>query len=358
VSADVTARGVVLFIAKALAVSGPEAGFEPYELKRRDVRSNDVRIRISYCGVCQSDIAHARSSWGMSTFYPLVPGHEITGVVTEVGSDVTGFSVGDRVGVGALVNSCHTCDSCTRGFENQCLKMVRTYNQIDFDGKPTQGGYSDQIVVDEAFVLRIPDGLALDVAAPLLCAGVTVYAPMKRLSVGPGTRLAVIGLGGLGHMAVQIGAALGAEVTVIDLDPEKEHDSRRLGAHDFMGGLTPESMEKYESTFNVVISTAPPGIDMNFHMRLLGLEGVWVALGLGDAPITVAPFSVMTNHRSITGGRVGGIEETQEMLDFCAEHGIGSEIELINTDSIDSAFERLLRGDVRFRFVMDMETLS
>jgi uncharacterized zinc-type alcohol dehydrogenase-like protein len=348
-----------VFTAKARAVDGPDSPFIPFEVERRDVRSNDVSIRIAFCGVCQSDIAHARSSWGMSTFYPLVPGHELTGVVTEVGTEVTRFAVGDRVGVGALVNSCRTCENCRAGWENQCTQMVRTYNQIDsaVDSKPTQGGYSEQMVVDEAFVLRIPDALELDVAAPLLCAGITVYSPLMRLGAGPGKRVAVLGLGGLGHMAVQIGAALGAEITVIDLDPGKAEDSRRLGAHDFIAGLTPEEMEKRESTFDAVISTAPPGIDMNFHMRLLARDGVWVVLGLGDDPITVAPFSLMMNQRSITAGRVGGMRETQEMLDFCAAHGIGSEIETIGADSLDTAFERLLRGDVRFRFVLDVATL-
>ena len=342
----------------ARATHGPRQPFVPMVVERRDVGPRDVLIDVAYAGICHTDVAHAREEWGPSIF-PLVPGHEIAGHVVAVGSEVTRFAIGDRAGVGVMVDSCRTCAQCRAGREQHCVELfTRTYNRIGRDGLPTYGGYSERIVVDEAFVVRLPDGVPLERLAPLMCAGITVYSPMRRWGIGPGSRVAVLGFGGLGHVAVQIARALGAHVTVLDLTLDKREDATALGAHEVRATSDPATFADLVDHFDLVLSTIPARYDVTAVMRLLDVEGVLVNLGIADKPLEVETWPLMSHARVVAGSSIGGIAQTQEMLEFCGAHGIGALVEVIDADRIDEAFDRLDRGDVRFRFVIDASTIA
>ena len=299
-----------------------------------------------------------RAEWGQPR-YPVVPGHEIAGVVTEIGSQVTGFKVGQHVGVGCFVDSCRDCDNCRVGLEQYCTGggMIGTYNAVGRDGLPTQGGYSGSIVVDENYVLHIPESLPLDASAPLLCAGVTTYSPLRHWNVGPGTRLGVIGLGGLGHMAVKLGAAMGAEVTVLSQSLKKMEDGLRLGATNYYATSDRGTFKSLRNSFDIILNTVSANLDLGRYLEMVDLDGVFVELGAPENPLVVPPFSIIGMRRSIAGSVIGGIPETQEMLDFCAEHNIASEIEVIAPEYINEAYERVIASDVRYRLVIDTESL-
>ena len=288
----------------------------------------------------------------------MVPGHEIAGVVSEVGSGVTRFRVGDRVGVGCMVDSCRTCDNCEAGLEQYCLNgATMTYNGIGRDGRPAYGGYAQEIVVDENYVVRVPDGLALDEAAPLLCAGITTYSPLRHWNAGPGRKVAVVGLGGLGHMAVKIAHAMGAEVTVLSQSLRKKDDGLKLGADHYYATADPATFQRLEGTFDLIVSTVSAPLDLDAYLSLLRTDGALVNVGAPEEPVSLDLFSVIGGRRTLAGSSIGGIRETQEMLDFCAEHGIGAEIELIGAAEINEAYERVLNSDVRYRFVIDTATI-
>ncbi|WP_166462671.1 NAD(P)-dependent alcohol dehydrogenase [Amycolatopsis acidicola] len=327
-------------------------------ITRRDVGPHDVLIKIEYAGICHSDIHTVRSEWG-EAHYPLAPGHEIAGVVVETGSAVTKHRVGDRVGVGCMVDSCGKCVSCRNGEEQYCLEgMVATYDGIDRDGTVTQGGYSTHVVVAEDFVLKIPDGLDLAVAAPLLCAGITTYTPLRRHGAGPGKRVAVVGLGGLGHMAVQIAHAMGAEVTVLSQSLKKREDGLRLGADHYYATSDESTFETLAGSFDLVLNTVSAVLDIDRYLSLLAVGGTLAFVGAPAESLGFGVFPLLTNRRSLSGSMIGGIGQTQEMLDFCAEHGLGAEIEIISADRINEAYERVLASDVRYRFVIDTSTLD
>ncbi|MEO6865830.1 MAG: NAD(P)-dependent alcohol dehydrogenase [Gemmatimonadaceae bacterium] len=332
---------------------------EPYSFDRREPGPNDVLIEIMYCGVCHSDIHTARDEWG-GTRYPLVPGHEIVGRVARVGAKVTRFAPGDIAGVGCFVDSCRECGSCLDGEQQFCERhLVMTYNSTEKDrATPTYGGYSSQIVVDENYILKIPDNLPLEGVAPSLCAGITTYSPLRRFNVGPGQRVGVVGLGGLGHMAVKLAAAMGANVTVLSTSTSKEADARRLGAHDFVVTRNPKNLAPFAGTFDFVIDTVSAPHDLNAELALLRRHGVMVLVGASPEPAAVSAFSLILNGRVLAGSLIGGIAETQEMLNYCAEHGITSDVEVIPIHDIESAYERTIKGDVRYRFVIDMKSLG
>jgi uncharacterized zinc-type alcohol dehydrogenase-like protein len=341
------------------AYAAPAAGqpLAPTTIERRDVGPNDVLIEIQYAGICHSDIHTVNGDWGPQPF-PVVPGHEIVGVVTEVGAEVTKHQVGDRVGVGCMVNSCGECTNCHNGDEQYCLEgMVPTYAGTDRDGSTTQGGYSTHVVVDADFVLAVPDVLDPAAAAPLLCAGITTYAPLRRWGAGPGTKVAVIGLGGLGHMAVQIAHALGAEVTVLSQSLKKQEDGIRLGADHYYATSDPDTFDQLADRFDLIINTVSADIDIDAYLNLLAVDGTMVRVGAAPGPLTVNGFT-LSPRRSLAGSMIGGIALTQEMLDFCAEHGIGSEVEVIPASMVNEAYERVLASDVRYRFVIDTATLG
>ncbi|MEU8591535.1 NAD(P)-dependent alcohol dehydrogenase [Streptomyces sp. NPDC048664] len=341
----------------AYAASAAKAPLERTTIERREVREHDVLIDIKFAGICHSDIHQVREGWGEAIF-PMVPGHEIAGVVSAVGSGVTKFKVGDRVGVGCMVDSCRECDNCRAGLEQYCVKgMTGTYNALDKDGEPTYGGYSQQIVVDEAYTVRIPDGLSLDVAAPLLCAGITTYSPLRHWNAGPGKKVAVVGLGGLGHMAVKLAHAMGAEVTVLSQSLRKKDDGLRLGADHYHATSDPKTFEELRAGFDLIISTVSAPLDFGALLSLLKTDGALVNVGAPEEPISLNLFSVISGRKTLAGSGIGGIRETQEMLDFCAEHGIGAEIELIGASEINDAYERVLGSDVRYRFVIDTATI-
>ncbi|MFE0325611.1 NAD(P)-dependent alcohol dehydrogenase [Streptomyces sp. NPDC058960] len=341
----------------AYAAPAAKAPLERTTIERREVREFDVLIDIKFAGICHSDIHQAREGWGEAIF-PMVPGHEIAGVVSEVGPGVTKFKVGDRVGVGCMVDSCRECENCLRGEEQYCLKgMVGTYNALDKDGEPTYGGYSEKIVVDENYVVRIPDGLSLDVAAPLLCAGITTYSPLAHWNAGPGKKVAVVGLGGLGHMAVKIAHAMGAEVTVLSQSLRKKDDGLKLGAEHYYATSDPKTFEELQGTFDLIVSTVSAPMDFGALLSLLKVDGALVNVGAPEEPISLNLFSVIGGRKTLAGSMIGGIRETQEMLDFCAGHGIGAEIELISASEINEAYERVLSSDVRYRFVIDTATI-
>ncbi|HHW1763912.1 TPA: NAD(P)-dependent alcohol dehydrogenase [Pseudomonas aeruginosa] len=347
-----------MIASRARCTNGPDQPFVPTTIERRDPGPRDVLIEIAFAGICHSDVEHARCLRGGKTIYPIVPGHEIAGIVTAVGSDVRRFRVGDRVGVGNMVEACGVCENCQAGLEQYCSGgRTLTYNSIGRDGEPTYGGYSQKIVVDEGFVVRIPAGIALDHAAPLLCAGITMYSPLRHWRAGSGSKVAIIGFGGLGHVGVQMARALGARTTVLDLSPDKRDDALRLGAHDYRLSTDPETFAALASAFDLIISTVPIHADLDRYLGLLARDGVYVNLAVPTQPLSVSATALLTNRRSIAGTRSGGIAETQEMLDFCAEHGIGAEVEVIHADGIDDAYRRLLAGNVRFRFVIDNTTL-
>ncbi|WP_228980489.1 NAD(P)-dependent alcohol dehydrogenase [Streptomyces sp. DH12] len=341
----------------AYAAPAPKAPLERTTVPRRAVGEHDVLIEIRYAGICHSDIHQARDGWGEG-IYPMVPGHEIAGVVTEAGPSVTRFRVGDRVGVGCFVDSCRECAYCRQGLEQYCVRgMTGTYNALDRNGGPTYGGYSTHIVVDENYTLRIPDALPLDVAAPLLCAGITLYSPLARWQAGPGKKVAVVGLGGLGHMGVKIAHAMGAEVTVLSQTLRKEADGRKLGADHFHATSDPATFERLAGTFDLIVSTVSAPLDFGAYLGLLKTDGALVNVGAPEEPVSLNLFSLINGRRTLAGSMIGGIAETQEMLDFCAEHGLGAEIEVIRADQVNEAYERVLAGDVRYRFVIDTATL-
>jgi uncharacterized zinc-type alcohol dehydrogenase-like protein len=327
-------------------------------ITRRDPGPHDVAIEIKFVGICHSDIHTVRAEWGKPN-YPLVPGHEIAGVVTAVGSEVTKHKVGDHVGVGCFVDSCRECSSCLAGLEQYCTGggMVGTYNGVGRDGQPTQGGYSGAIVVDESYVLRIPDGLPLDAAAPLLCAGITLYSPLRHWNAGPGKRVAVIGLGGLGHMGVKLGHAMGAEVTVLSQSLKKMEDGLRLGASHYYATSDRDTFKKLRNSFDLILNTVSVNLDLAAYLKLLDVDGTMVELGIPEHPMEVPAFALALMRRSLTGSNIGGIAETQEMLNFCAEHGVTPEIEVIQPDYVNEAYERVLASDVRYRFVIDTSGL-
>jgi uncharacterized zinc-type alcohol dehydrogenase-like protein len=342
---------------KARAVFGPTEKFQATTIDRREVGSNDVLIEIKYAGICHSDIHTARGEWG-EIKYPIVVGHEIAGIVAEVGSEVTKHAVGDRVGVGCLVDSCRTCDNCKKGLEQYCLNgNVGTYNGVDKYGENTQGGYSTHIVVTEDFVLKIPEGIALENAAPLLCAGITTFSPLRHWGAGPGKKVAIIGLGGLGHMAVKLAHAMGAEVTVLSRSLSKKDDGLKLGADHYYATEDEATFKDLKGTYDLIINTVSAKIDLDQFLSLLAVDGTMVNVGAPPEPLSLHVFSLIPGRKSFAGSVIGGIPETQEMLDFCAKHGIGAEIEIINADEIDKAWERIMASDVRYRFVIDNATI-
>ena len=347
---------------RAFAAVAADKPLEPFSFTRRDPLPDDVVIDIQYCGVCHSDLHMARSETGPAR-YPLVPGHEIAGVVKAVGSDVTRFKVGDRVGVGCMVDSCRECSSCQAGEEQYCVPgFTGTYGNPDRfaeqSGQPiTQGGYSDHITVDQHFVLSIPDALPLDKAAPLLCAGITTSSPLKEGNVGPGSKVAVIGLGGLGHMAVKLAAAMGAEVTVLSTSDRKKADAERMGASHFLINKDKAAMKAAAESFDLIINTVSATHEIADHVQLLARDGTMVMLGLTTEGLPVYALPLLWRRRRVAGSLIGGVRETQEMLDFCAEHGITCDIETIAPDQINEAYARMERSDVRYRFVIDMAKL-
>lgn len=344
---------------KAYAALSADKPLEPWQIDRREPGPEDVEIEILFSGVCHSDIHTARNEWG-GTVYPAVPGHEIVGKVTRVGNSVTKFKVGDTVGVGCFVDSCRHCNNCKDDLEQYCENgHTQTYNSLSQDKKTiTLGGYSSHIVVTEHFVLRVSDKLPLANVAPLLCAGITTYSPLKHWNVKKGDKLAVVGLGGLGHMAVKLAASMGAEVTVLSRSKGKEKDAVRLGATHFKITSDAETMNSLASTFDFIIDTVSAEHDYNQYLALLKTNGVMVLLGAPPSPSQVSAFPLILGRRSLVGSLVGGIKETQEMLDYCAEHNITSDIELIKMNQINEAYERTLAGDVHYRFVIDMSTLN
>ena len=343
----------------AYAAPAAKAPLAPFSLERRAPGPKDVLIEISHCGVCHSDLHQAREDWGPALF-PMVPGHEIVGHVSAVGADVRQYKVGDRVGVGCMVDSCRTCAQCDAGEEQFCERgFSATYNGYEQDGRTmTFGGYSQRITVDEAFVVRIPEGLPLDRAAPLLCAGITTYSPLKRFGCGPGRKVAVMGLGGLGHVGVRIARAMGAEVTVISTTEAKRADAAALGAHDFLVSRDREAMQAAAGRFDLILDTVSAPHDLNAGLNLLRTDGTLVLVGVPEEALPVQPFAIIGRRRRLAGSLIGGIAETQEMLDFCAEHGVLADIESIAMTDINQAWERLLKNDVRYRFVIDMATLG
>ncbi|MEU3693417.1 NAD(P)-dependent alcohol dehydrogenase [Streptomyces narbonensis] len=342
----------------AYAVPAANAPLERTTVPRRAVGEHDVLIDIKYAGICHSDIHQARDGWGEGIF-PMVPGHEIAGVVAEVGPGVTKHKVGDRVGVGCFVDSCRECEYCLQGLEQHCTGtgMTGTYNALGKDGEPTYGGYSTQIVVDENYTLRIPEGIALDEAAPLLCAGITLYSPLAHWQAGPGKKVAIVGLGGLGHMGVKIAHALGAEVTVLSQSLKKQEDGLKLGADHYYATSDPETFTKLAGTFDLIVSTVSAPLDFGAYLSLVKTDGALVNVGAPEEPVALNLFSLIGGRKTLAGSMIGGIAETQEMLDFCAAHGLGAEIEVIGAEQINEAYERVIASDVRYRFVIDTSTI-
>lgn len=329
-----------------------------YAFERREPRDHDVVIDIQYCGICHSDIHQVSDEWGGSAF-PMIPGHEIAGIVSQVGTNVSHYKVGERVGVGCFVDSCRKCSSCDDGLEQYCIEgCTLTYNGVERDGKtPTQGGYSNKIVVNENYVLRIPDDLPLPRAAPLMCAGITLYSPLMHWNAGPGKRVAIIGLGGLGHMGVKIAHALGAEVTVLSHSLNKQEDGRRMGADHFFATSDPKTFEKLKGNFDIIINTVSVELDMNNFLNLLRLDGTMVIVGLPEKELSFGAFSLTNARRRLAGSVIGGIQETQEMLEFCNKHNIYCDIELTPIQKVNEAYQRVVNSDVKYRFVIDMKSL-
>ncbi|RZM27148.1 MAG: NAD(P)-dependent alcohol dehydrogenase [Pedobacter sp.] len=343
---------------KGYAAQDAETNLAPWDFQRREVGPHDVQFDILFCGVCHSDLHQIKNDWFPGIF-PMVPGHEIVGRVVKVGDAVKGFKVGDLAGTGCMVDSCQVCENCKRDLEQYCLEgNTATYNGMERDGSsPTYGGYSNSIVVREEFVLHVSDKLDLAATAPLLCAGITTYSPLRHWKVGKGHKLAVLGLGGLGHMAVKFGVAFGAEVTVLSTSPKKEEDAKKLGAHHFVVTTDEAQVKAAMGTFDFILDTVSAEHDFNMYLSLLRTDGVHICVGVPPKPAEIAAFSLLGGRKSLAGSGIGGIKETQEMLDFCAEHNIVSDIEMIDIKDIQTAYERMVKGDVRYRFVIDMATL-
>src|SRR5918999_4198256 len=331
----------------------------PYPFERREPREHDIVIDIQYCGICHSDMHQVRDEWGGSTF-PLVPGHEIAGIVSQVGAKASRYKVGDRVGVGCFVDSCRDCSPCRKGLEQYCAEgCTLTYNGVERDGEThTQGGYSNKIVVDENYVLRIPDNLPLDRAAPLMCAGITLYSPLVYGKAGPGKKVAIIGFGGLGHMGVKIAHVLGAQVTVLSHSLKKQEDAKRMGADQFYATSDQKTFEVLKGHFDLIVNTVSIEIDLNQYLSLLGLDGTMVIVGLPEKEMSIGAFSLINARRSIAGSVIGGILETHEMLDFCNKNNISCDIELIPIQKVNEAYQRVINSDVRYRFVIDNKSLK
>ena len=342
----------------ALIVKSPGAAFEKAEMPVRELTSNSVAINIKYSGICHSDIHQVRDEW-FEGIFPMVPGHEIVGEVTAIGDGVTKFKVGDRVGVGTFVDSCGTCDPCKRGMENYCRTgNVQTYNGRHYDGEESYGGYAKDIVVNQDFVLRVPENLDYAAAAPLLCAGVTVWSPLKHWKVGPGMKVAIMGLGGLGHMAVKFAAAMGAETYVLGHSPTKAQDAKDMGATEYL--ITSESFESHKDTFDVILNTVSADIELDSLLDMLKVGGTLIYVGVSGNKQSFHPFSLITGLKSIAGANTGSISGTQEMLDFCGEHNIVSTIEMVDGSdpkNIDDAYVRVVNSDIRYRFVIDASTI-
>lgn len=340
-------------VAKAYVATSATSPLQPGFIERREPGEFEVRIAIRFVGICHSDIHTARGDWA-GVRYPVVVGHEIAGVVEAVGAGVRRYAVGDHVGVGCFVDSCRECVNCQAGEEQHCLEgSVSTYNSVGRDGLPTAGGYSTSIVVDENYVLGIPDGISLEAAAPLLCAGITMYSPLRNWGAGPGKRVAIIGMGGLGHMGVKIAAALGAEVTVLSQSLKKQEDALRLGADGYYATSDPATFEVLRDYFDLIINTVSADIDVDGHLSLLAVGGTMVMVGLPAKPLALRTWSLAGFRRNLAGSKMGGIRQTQEMLDFCAAHGLGAEVEVIQASQINDAYDRVLASDVRYRFVID-----
>lgn len=344
---------------QAYAAHNATTALAPFSFERREVGPKDVLIEIDYCGVCHSDIHQARNEWGGSLF-PMVPGHEIVGHVTQVGSQVRKFAVGDVAGVGCLVDSCRTCSHCQQGLEQYCQNgFVGTYNSLEKDGKTvTQGGYSNQIVVDEAFVLKVPKNLDLSAVAPLLCAGITTYSPLRHWKVSPGQKVGIIGLGGLGHMGVKFAHAFGARTVMITTSASKSADAKKLGADEVLISRNEEEMKAHTGTFDFLLNTVSAPHDLTPYINLLKLDGTMVLVGVPDKAPELPSFPMIFQRRSIGGSLIGGLPETQEMLDYCGQHDITSDVEVIPIQQINEAYERMIKGDVRYRFVIDMKSLT
>ena len=344
---------------RGFATNGPDAKFEPFSFTRRDVGPNDVLIDIAFCGICHSDIHQARAEWEpmIPSIYPMVPGHEIVGRISRVGSEVSKFKEGDLAGIGCFVDSCRGCPACGAGIEQYCINgSAQTYNSTEMDRQtPTFGGYSKHYVIDENYALKVNATENLAGVAPLLCAGITTYSPLKKWGAGPGKRVAVAGLGGLGHMGVKIAAAMGAEVTVLSTSPAKEADARKLGAHKFVNTRDEAAAKAAAGSFDLILDTISANHDYNAYLALLGLEGVMVVVGVPTEPIPLNAFSLIGGNKALAGSLIGGIPETQEMLDFCAAHNITSDVEVITPDGIEEAYDRTVKSDVRYRFVIDMQ---
>jgi uncharacterized zinc-type alcohol dehydrogenase-like protein len=341
------------------AAQHAKAPLTQYSFEIREPRDHDILIDIQYCGIFHTDIHQVNNDWGAST-YPMVPGHEIVGTVSQVGTKASRYKVGDRVGVGCFVDSCCKCDPCREGLEQYCVERpTMTYNAVERDGKtPTQGGYSNKIVVDENYVLRIPDNLPLDRTAQLLCAGITLYSPLMHWKAGPGKKVAIIGLGGIGHMGVKIAHVLGAEVTVLSHSLKKQEESKKMGADYFYATSDPKTFEKLKGYFDLIINTVSVDLDLNQYLNLLALDDSMVVVGLPEKQTPINAFSLTSPRRSLAGSAIGGIRETQEMLDFCSKHNIGCEIELTPIQKVSEAYERVVNSDVRYRFVIDMKSLE
>ena len=343
---------------KAYAAATPGAPLEATTIERRDLGPHDILIDTKFAGICHSDIHQAREEWGQAIF-PMVPGHEIAGVVSAVGSEVTKFTVGDHAGVGCFVDSCRECENCKQGLEQYCTGHLSvTYNGREADKEtPTYGGYSQAIVVDENYALHIPGTLALDIAAPLLCAGITLYSPLRQWGAGPGMKVGIVGLGGLGHMGVKIAHAMGADVTLISHSAHKEADARALGANHFLLSSDKGQMKTARYTFDLIINTVSVNLDVDQYLSLLKLDGTMVMVGIPIEPLSIRTFSLASARRRVAASNIGGIAETQEMLDFCAEHGFGADIEIIDAQDINTAWERVINSDVKYRFVIDTSSM-
>ena len=344
---------------KGYATHDDKAKFVPFDFSRRDLGPHDILMDIQYCGICHSDIHQAKNEW-QNSMYPMVPGHEIVGRVTQIGDAVTKFKVGDTAGIGCFVDSCRECEYCKAGTEQFCVKQAAwTYNCTEMDRvTPTFGGYSKHYVVDEAYALKIKADKDLSGVAPLLCAGITTYSPLRRFKVGEGSKVGVVGLGGLGHMAVKLAASMGAEVTVFSTSPSKEQDARKLGAHNFVVTRDPENLAPLAGTYDFILDTVSANHDVNQYLDLLKVNGAMVVVGVPTEPLQVVSFKLIMGNRILAGSGIGGIRETQEMLDYCAEHNIISDVEVIRITNIEEAYDRTIKSDVRYRFVIDMESLQ